>query len=91
MLDIRGVVRELANGPWYLVVMVTMSVYISAYSICIRKAAMKHTQFGCSYGDIYPIFWERLRRFEIFTILYVMACILIPTLPFIMIFVVGKK
>jgi hypothetical protein len=79
-----------STGPRFVIAMLAMGIYCAVYSTNIRRAAAhdKRNQQGCQQlaRYVYLILWERLRRFDFFTILYIVSTITFLTLPWFLLF-----
>jgi hypothetical protein len=89
MEDFRNEFLKFFSGSAFFVTMAALSTYAVGYVQYLKKVALRENRnkFGepgegqiARYGN--AIFWQRLRRFDFFAILYIAVCVAFIALPF---------
>jgi hypothetical protein len=89
MEDFRNDFLEFFSGNAFWVAMALLIIYGVGYIKYLQKVAMRknRNEFGePGEGQLIrytnAIFWQRLRRFDFFAVLYIVVCLALITLPF---------
>ena len=78
-----------AIGPWFTLPIAAIAIYTCVYKIELRIAAAQDSRNDRKretwrYENV--IFWERLRRFDLRTLIYVVSIPMLPILGLIALF-----
>jgi hypothetical protein len=85
MEDFRNDFVEFFSGLTFWVTMALMSTYLVAYIKFLQKVAVgdnRNERDSQLPHYVNVVFWERLRRFDFFAVLYIIVCFAFLALPF---------
>jgi hypothetical protein len=82
--NVQSEAIEFVTGRGFFITMLIMAIYGTIYNLLIRRAVTRDER-SREYGHrfVFKLFWERLRRFEIFTVIFVLVCLTFVALPFV--------